>query len=339
MAGMNKSLKAGTLVFKAGDSADGMYLVRKGELVVYLEQAGKEVTLAKVAEGGMVGEMALFDRMPRSASVKASVDSEITHITLDDFSKLMKQIPKWFVGLMSTLSGRLRSTNDRLKSLESGSGRTTSAAPIGTSTTGNVKPFQNVLRILHVLELLWHRDGTKEGKDWMILRKTAEEEITKIFGEPTAKVSTLFDILCGEGILISKQDNYKNQVLSMPNRASLRQFGLFLTSFVAANPTMNRVSQPVMEIFQSLIRLAAKAPYDQFTVTLEELVEDGKEAGLKSDSWGSHIRSFNSFGDAVKSVNTSSKSGTGVRVTKADLPALKMNLNVFNKISDKKLDN
>ena len=122
MAGTNKSLKAGAVVFKAGDSADGMYLVRKGELVVYFEQGGKEVILARIPEGGMVGEMALFDRMPRSASVKASMDAEITHISLDDFGKLMRQIPKWFVGLMSALSGRLRVTNDRLKVIEAAGG-------------------------------------------------------------------------------------------------------------------------------------------------------------------------------------------------------------------------
>ena len=340
MAGVNKSLKAGTVVFKAGDSADGMYLVRKGELVVYLEQAGKEVTLAKISEGGMVGEMALFDRMPRSASVKASMDSEITHITLDDFGKLMKQIPKWFVGLMSALSGRLRTTNDRLKSLEAGGSATAGATPAPTSaaTSSGTKPFQGVMRIMHVLELLWHRDGAKEGKDWMIQRKTAEEELTKVFGEDPAKVAALLELLCSEGILLSKQDTYKNQALSMPNRASLRQFGLFMNNFVAANPSMQAVPDPLMHMLRSLTRMATKAPYDQFTVTLEELMEDGKAAGVNSDGWSGHVRSFNSFGESAKPVKTSSKSGIGIRVTKADLSTLMKNLNVYNKLSEKKLD-
>jgi CRP-like cAMP-binding protein len=348
VAGVNKSLKAGTVVFKAGDNADGMYLVRKGELVVYLEQAGKEVTLAKIAEGGMVGEMALFDRMPRSASVKASIDSEITHITMDDFSKLMKQIPKWFVGLMTALSGRLRTTNDRLKSLETGanaSSTPTSAPTNGptngqtaTTSTAAAKPFQGVMRVMHVLELLWHRDGTKEGKDWMIQRKTAEDELTKVFGEDPAKVTALLDLLCSEGILLSKQDAYKNQVLSMPNRASLRQFGIFMAQFVAANPAMHAVPEPLMHMLRSLARMAQKAPYDQFTVTLEELMEDGKAAGVNSDGWAGHIRSFNSFGESAKPVKTSSKSGLGIRVIKVDLTTLMKNLNVYNKLSEKKLD-
>jgi CRP-like cAMP-binding protein len=341
VAGVNKNLKAGTVVFKAGDDADGMYLVRKGELVVYLEQDGREVTLAKIAEGGMVGEMALFDRLPRSASVKASIDSEITHITLDDFSKLMKQIPKWFVGLMTALSGRLRSTNDRLQSLQSSGTLSPTPSPSSSLTApvtaSAAKPFHTVMRILHVLELLWHRDGTKEGKDWMIVRKTAEEELTKVFGEDPGRVQTLLELLCTEGILISKQDTYKNSALSMPNRASLRQFGAFLTAFVAANPTMQTIPDPLMHMLRSLARMATKAPYDQFTVTLEELMEDGKAFGVNPEGWAGFIRSFSSFGDAAKPVKTSSISGVGIRISKPDFTALMKNLNVFNKLTEKKL--
>ena len=84
MAGNVKSIKAGAVLFRAGDPADGMYLVRKGELMVYLEQNGTEVKLANVGAGNMIGEMAFFDKKPRSASVKANEDTEITIITNAD---------------------------------------------------------------------------------------------------------------------------------------------------------------------------------------------------------------------------------------------------------------
>jgi CRP-like cAMP-binding protein len=337
VAGVNKSLKAGTVVFKAGDNADGMYLVRKGELVVYLEQGGKEVTLAKIPEGAMVGEMALFDRMPRSASVKASIDTEITHITLDDFGKLMKQIPKWFVGLMSALSGRLRTTNDRLKSLES-SGAGASASASAPAAGSADKPFQGVIRLIHILELLWHRDGTKEGKDWMLVRKTAEDELIKIFGESPARVQTLIELLCGEGILISKQDSYKNNALSMPNRASLRQFGMFLSAFVTASNGARMVDEGTMNMLRTLVRLATKAPYDQFTVTLEEIIDDGALAGVGTQNWPDLLKKFTVFGEGAKMVKTSAKSAVGIRVIKQDLNVLMKNLTVFNKLAQKKLD-
>ena len=337
MAGLNKSLKAGTVVFKAGENADGMYLVRKGELVVYLEQGGKEVILAKISEGGMVGEMALFDRMPRSASVKASVDTEITHISLDDFSKLMKQIPKWFLGLMSALSGRLRTTNERLNGIEAKGG---GAPPPAVGLDGKIaeKPFQSIKRILHIMELLWHRDGAKDGKDWTIQRKVLEDEICGIFGEPPAKILTLLDLLCTEKILLAKQDSYKNNVMAMPNRGSLRQFTTFLTDFTKSNPTMLGTPEPLMNILQMIIKIAAKAPYDEFTVTLEELEAEAKAAEINSHNWKDMMPIIAGLGGGLKATKTSTNSGLGLRVVKTDVATLVKNLTTFNKLAQRKLD-
>lgn len=340
MAGINKALKAGTVVFKAGDKADGMYLVRKGELVVYLEQAGKEVILARIPDGGMVGEMALFDQMPRSASVKASKDTEITHITTDDFSKLMKQIPKWFVGLMSALSGRLRTTNERLKSLETNTPN--AAPPAGVAPppaqTGTALPFQGTMRIIHIMELLWHREGSKDGKEWIVQRKLIEDELAGVFGESLANVNALLEILCGDGIIVAKVDSYKNNILAMPNRGSLRTFATFLTNFVKSNPKIKTIPETLMTMSRVVVKMASKAPYDQFTVTLEELIEEGLIANVETKDWKDQLSGFAIFGDIVKLTKTSSKSGIGLRISKPDLLPFMKNLNIFNKLVEKKLN-
>lgn len=331
MAGANKMLKAGQTVFKAGDPADGMYLVRKGELVVFLEQNGKEVILAKIGEGGMIGEMALFDRQPRSASVKASVDTEITLISLDDFGKLMKQIPKWFVGLMTALSGRLRTTNDRLKQMES------SGASAAMATSGT-RPFQNLLRMLYVMELMWHRDGTKEGKDWCLQRKIIEESLINTFGESKEKVAAVIELLVQEQIIVSKVDSYKNVTLALTNRAALRQFADFMNQFTKNNPSLSAIPSSVTSILKLLQKLAGKAPYEQFTATLEELTEEAKLAGLDTSQWPTIIKGMGTYGEAVKVVKTTTKSAVGLKVIKADFPDLLRNLNAFTRASQSKLD-
>ena len=346
MAGLNKSLKAGTVVFKAGDEADGMYLVRKGELAVYFEQGGKEVMLAKIPEGGMVGEMALFDRMPRSASVKASSDAEITLISLDDFGKLMKQIPKWFVGLMSTLSARLRTTNDRLKEIEAAA----KSSAQGTPTQVSEKRFNTTLRQIHLMELVWHRDGTKEGKDWMVQRKIVEDELVGVFGENSEKLNLLIDLLVKEGVFSAKSDSYKNATLSLTNRGSLKQFGAFLMTFAKNNPKLSVVPEQLMNILRIVMKLATKAPYDQFTVTTEEIMEAAEAttpASAKAGStaidtenageWKAFVEQFTTFGESIKPIKTSTKIGLGLRVIKAELPTLVKNLNVINKLAELKL--
>lgn len=331
MAGTNKNLKAGTIVFQAGDSPDGMYLVRKGELVVYFEQGGKEVVLAKIPEGGMVGEMAMFDRMPRSASVKTSVDSEITYISLDDFGKLMKQIPKWFVGLMSALSGRLRTTNDRLKAIESGQ---SGAIP---STTASGKPFHGVIRMLHVMELLWHREGSKEGKELSIQRKALEDELIGIFGEGPDHVQALLDVLCSEHVVGSKVDNYKASILSLPNRAALRNFVAFIQEVTKKKPELNVVPQPLLDMLSVLVRLETKAAYNQFNVSYEELCAEAAPLKLNTSTWKDHFNDLQGFGEFLKLNKTSSESGLGVRVVKGELSNLIKNLGVLNKLAQRNL--
>lgn len=333
MAGVNKSLKAGSIVFKTGDDPDGMYIVRKGELIVYLEQENKEIILAKIPEGGIVGEMALFERMPRSATVKASVDSEITHISQADFTALMKQIPKWFVGLMGALSGRLRTTNDRLKILENPG----QADRSGISLSGR-KPFLNTIRILHTIDLILHRDGLKDGKDVSMPRKNLDEQLVQIFGESPARVKAILDALCAEGVLVSKSDGFKNSTLSLPNRALLTQFTQFLSTFSKNNPNLNQVPESALNMIKIAIKMAAQAPYDTFTITLEELVTEAGPLGLDASSFQTHITLFNTLGDAVKATKTSAKSGLGLRVVKADVLAFQKNIGVYNKLSDSRLD-
>ena len=97
MAGKNKRFPAGKVLFRQGDKASSMYLIRKGKLTVYLEQDKKDLVLAHLEPGSIVGEMAFFDDKPRSASVKTAEVTDVTEIGKGDFDKLLTQVPKWMV--------------------------------------------------------------------------------------------------------------------------------------------------------------------------------------------------------------------------------------------------
>jgi len=310
LAGTNKVLQEGQVLFKAGDTSDGMYLIRKGEMRVYLEQDGKEVTLATVGEGGMIGEMALFDKQPRSASVKATKESEVTLISLDDFGKLMKQIPKWFVGLMSALSSRLRTTNDRLKNLESNGAAAGPAADKG-------RPYQAVLRQLNVIGLLWHRDGEKDGKDSTLRRVPMEQALTELFNENPQKLQELLAILIKQKMLSVRQDAYKNQVLVLANRAALTQVVTFINAFVKGNPKKAYLTAEAVDIILVLEKLVLAAPYDASTVPLSDLAKEGKRAGKVTTNWEKEITSLQKVGEEVKLVKTST--GVGLKASKKDI--------------------
>lgn len=302
------------MLFKAGDKPDGMYLVRKGELRVFLDQNGKEVTLVTVADGGMIGEMALFDHQPRSASVKAVRDTEVTLISTIDFDKLMKQIPKWFVGLMSALSGRLRQTNERLQKLEAGGG------------ASNTRPYHTAIRLISILELLWHKFAAKEGaKDLILQKDLIDKNLIDLFGEDKEKVRVFFDILVKEQVLSQKQDSYKKISYNLMNRSFFSTFLAFLSEWNKNNPTLKCLPDEAVDMLRLAQPIAESSAYDSAQLTLEELMEEARKNAIDSTKWKDAIQAFKAAGDAVKLIKTGGGSGFGIRMTKKELPAFAKN--------------
>ena len=306
MAGHNKVLKEGTVLFKAGDESDGMYVIRKGELRVYLEQDGKEVSLATIPAGGMIGEMALFDRKPRSASVKAVATTEVTHISTDDFNRLMKQIPKWFVGLMAALSSRLRDTNARLQRIEQGN-------------KGPSKPYDNVLRVLNILLLLWHKDGEKEGKEWIIQRDPVIKTLVDVFGEDKEQVKIAFEVLVKQQFLSTRRDSYNNVVFCTRERGILNQFVAFLQEFVKNNPKKNPMCLPdeALAMLEVMEVIAGQSPYDSLSASLDDIIREGKRQGVITATWKDALPHFKTGGEGVKLVKTSG--GIGLKTSKKEI--------------------
>ncbi len=307
MAGVNKKIRSGDVLFRNGDPSDGMYLVRSGEMIVYLEQNGAEVVLAKVPAGGMIGEMALFDQKPRSASVKASAESEVTLISLDDFNKLMKQIPRWFVGLMVTLSTRLRSTNERLKDLEAKQILMASA-------------FATYLKILNLLNLLWQANATKVGKDWMLDAKETKETITKIFGIEGKALDTFFQTLIEKKFLDLKKDEYNNETLSIQNRGNIPRFIEFISHYLKQVPGGTGLSGMTIKILGLIQKMTLSSAYEQFSISLDELGVIVKKEGFPTDEIPPALKELSiSGGEIIKLVKQGDGSAV-LRVIKKDLP-------------------
>src|SRR5215475_12562394 len=75
------SLKADQTLFMAGDEGDGCYRVEEGLLKASIAApAGGERILAIFGPGAVVGELAMIDGAPRSASVTALRDSKLSFV-------------------------------------------------------------------------------------------------------------------------------------------------------------------------------------------------------------------------------------------------------------------
>jgi CRP/FNR family cyclic AMP-dependent transcriptional regulator len=104
---------SGRIVFRKGDAPDSCYLILKGAVKVSLpSKDGQEVLLAVLGKGDVVGEMALLDRLPRSATVTALKNCELCQLTTATLEWLAREDNAIFRQLLCVLSARVRAGNE-----------------------------------------------------------------------------------------------------------------------------------------------------------------------------------------------------------------------------------
>jgi CRP/FNR family cyclic AMP-dependent transcriptional regulator len=105
-------LGADEVLFLAGDPGDGCYRIEQGLLKVsIIAPSGAERILAIVGPGGIVGELSVIDGLPRSASVSAVRDSELSFVSRGVFQAFSREHPQVYQHLVTLLAHRLRDTD------------------------------------------------------------------------------------------------------------------------------------------------------------------------------------------------------------------------------------
>src|SRR4029077_12131981 len=91
--------KAGDVLFEEGQPGTCLFVLRSGQLHVLVGGTVVET----IEPGGMVGEMALLDDSPRSATVVAAIDSELVAIDRKRFLFLVQQTPFFALDVMRVM--------------------------------------------------------------------------------------------------------------------------------------------------------------------------------------------------------------------------------------------
>src|SRR5262249_32577302 len=111
----SRHLQAGEALFVAGDPGDGCYRLEQGLLkVVIPSPQGDERILAMLGPGAIVGELAMIDGLPRSSSIFAVKDCELSFISREAFEGCTKQHPEVYRYLANVLAARLRGTDEAI---------------------------------------------------------------------------------------------------------------------------------------------------------------------------------------------------------------------------------
>ncbi len=98
----------GEIIIRQGESGDSMYEIQDGEVEVIQEKDGREVRLAVLGRGDFFGEMAIFEREVRSATVRAK--GEVRALTIDKrtFLRRITEDPSIAFRIVERMSHRIR---------------------------------------------------------------------------------------------------------------------------------------------------------------------------------------------------------------------------------------
>lgn len=97
-------MAAGSVLFHPDEPGDVLYVVLSGQVEIRI--GGKVVET--VGPGGIVGEMALIDKAPRSAAANVLSDAVVVPVDERRFLFLVQQTPFFALNVMRVMAGRLR---------------------------------------------------------------------------------------------------------------------------------------------------------------------------------------------------------------------------------------
>ena len=103
-------------LFQAGDPGDSLFIVREGQIELFIKDtAGQKITLTTAEAGDMFGELAMLDTGPRTATALALQDSEVLVLDRDDLILLFQRKPEAALHMLAALSGLTRKADELLR--------------------------------------------------------------------------------------------------------------------------------------------------------------------------------------------------------------------------------
>jgi CRP-like cAMP-binding protein len=111
-----EKFEAGSVIFEEGSSSQKMYVLLQGQVRVSKNYNKTRIPLAVLGPGEIVGELALFDETPRSASVTAI--SSVVALAVNTRGLQEKISPPWILPVLQVVVERLRLANQTLANLQ-----------------------------------------------------------------------------------------------------------------------------------------------------------------------------------------------------------------------------
>jgi CRP-like cAMP-binding protein len=104
---VNRTYRRNTMLFAEGEPGDQLFIIQKGSIKITKIVDNKEVLLAMLNPGDILGEMALLEGKPRAASAVAYEDCDVMAVNKANFELMIKNQPQLIARITTLLADRI----------------------------------------------------------------------------------------------------------------------------------------------------------------------------------------------------------------------------------------
>lgn len=115
---LGKVYSDGEILVRQGDVGDSMFVIQEGQAEILVERDGVEARVRVAGVGEIIGEMAVFERETRSATVRAI--GELRALTIDkrNFMRQIAEDPSVAFRVVQSMSSRIRELSNQVAELK-----------------------------------------------------------------------------------------------------------------------------------------------------------------------------------------------------------------------------
>ncbi len=114
MGALGKVYQDGEVIIREGEAGDHMYVIQEGRVEILVDQGSKQVQLGIREVGHVLGEMAIFEHQPRSATARALGQARVLTLDKESFLRRIHEDPSLAYHIMQTMSHRIRELSAEL---------------------------------------------------------------------------------------------------------------------------------------------------------------------------------------------------------------------------------
>lgn len=116
---LGREYKGGDVIVHQGEIGDCMYVIQEGEVEVVRVDNGSIIRLAVLGRGDFFGEMSVFEKEVRSATVRALDKVRVITVDKKTFMRRIQEDPTLAFRIFQTMASRIKQLNEELVALKS----------------------------------------------------------------------------------------------------------------------------------------------------------------------------------------------------------------------------